>query len=184
MEYGVKNTLWFVTYNGMGGHPTLSFAPDLILPADTDSLGDAVGEIEFCAHVEPANGPSPETDFLMARFVDRVPTLPKAWFRRKKKRIEIAYHSHVGCAEDLLGGDFAAKKVPDVALLRRTCDEVAASLELLKTCVKRSDNFDVKRFLSFVDGKIVELSALDDAQVLHCLREAQTAERKRVESRP
>lgn len=176
----MKNTFWFVTYNGMGGHPVLSFAPDLLLPAESSAFGDAVSEVEIYAHVEPARGPLPASDFLMARFRERLPTLPKAWIRRKKKRVEIAYHTHVGCAEDLLGREFAAKKVPDVALLRRTCVEVAASFALLKTCVKRSDDFDVGRFLAHVDARIAELNALDDAQLLLRLKVAQAAERERV----
>jgi hypothetical protein len=121
----------------------------------------------------------PESDFLMARFHDRLSTLSKAWFRRKKKRVEVAYYSHLGYADDLLGGDFAAKKVPDVALLRRACGEVAASFVLLKTCVKRSDNFDVGRFLDSVEAKLAELNAIDDGRVLSRLKEAQAASRSR-----
>ena len=96
---------------------------------------------------------------------------------RKKKRIEVAYYSHLGYADDLLGGDFAAQKVPDVALLRRACGEVAASFVLLKTCVKRSDNFDVGRFLDSVEAKVAELNAIDDGRVLSRLKEAQAASR-------
>jgi hypothetical protein len=180
LEFSVRWTLWFVTYNGMGGHPVLSFAPDLLLLAGSYSFGGAVGEIEICAQVEPARGPLPGSDFLMARFQNRLPTLPKAWFRRKKKRVEIAYHSHLGCAEDLLGGDFAPKKVPDAALLRRAYAEVAASLPLLKKCVKSSDDFDIGRFLGYIDAKLVELNALDDGQLLRRLAEAQATERERV----
>jgi hypothetical protein len=157
----------------MGGHPVLSFAPDVLLAADSNSFGSAVGEIEICAHVEPARAPLRKSDFLMARFEDRLPTLPKAWFRRTNKRVEIAYHSHVGFAEDLLGGDFAAKKVPDAALLRRTCAEVAASLSMLKKCIKRSDDFDVGGFLGYVESKSIELTSLDDGALLRRLVEAQ-----------
>ena len=173
-------TLQFVTYNAMGGHPVLSFAPDLLLSADRNPFGDAIGEIEIYAHVEPAHGPPPESDFLMARFVERLPTLPKAWFRRKKKRVEIAYRSRLGCAEALLDGDFAAKKIPDFALLRRACGEVAESLAMLQSCVKRTDGLEVGRFLSFVDAKTVELSALDDGQLLRRLREEQAAKKSRL----
>lgn len=176
----MKWTFWLVTYNGMGGHPVLSFAPEILLAADSDSFGTAIDEFEVCAHVELAHGPTPGSDFLMKRFHDRLPTLPKSWFRRKKKRVEIAYHSHVGWAEDLLGGDFAAKKVPDVAVLRRACEEVAASLSLLKSCMKRSDDFDVGGFLGHVEAKTKELRALDDGEVLSRLSKAQATERERV----
>lgn len=164
----------------MGGHPVLSFAPDVLLAADSNSFGTAVDEIEICAHIEPANGPAPALDFLMARFQDRLPTLPKAWIRRKKKRVEIAYHSHVGFAESLLGGDFAAKKVPDIAVLRRASEEVAASLSLLKSCIKRSDDFDVDGFLRHVEAKTTEFRALEDGELLRRLSRAQAAERERV----
>jgi hypothetical protein len=174
----VKSTFWFVTYNGMGGHPVLSFAPDLLLPAEDNSFGEAVGEIESCAHVEPAHGPPPESDFLMGRFRDRLPTLPMAWLRRKKRRIEIAYLSHLGCAEELLGGDFAAKKIPDVALLRRACAEVAASFAMIEKCFKRSDDFDFERFIRYVDAKAAELTKVDDRELL--LRLARAAERSRM----
>jgi len=176
----VKWSFWFVTYNGMGGHPVLSFAPDVLMAFDRKSFGGAIGEIEIYAHIEPARSPLPTSDFLMARFRDRLHTLPKAWFRRKAKRVEIAYHSQVGCAEDLLGADFATMRVPDTGLLRRTCAEVAASLLLLAKCVKRSDDFDVGGFLGYVDAKILELSAFEDSELLHRLAEVQAAERERV----
>lgn len=176
----MKWTFWFVTYNGMGGHPVLSFAPHILLAAESDSFGTAFEEIEISAHVEPSYGPTPEADFLMARFQDRLPTLPKAWYRRKKKRVEIAYHSHVGCAEDLLGGNFAAKKVPDVVVLRQTCEEVAASMSLLKSCVKSSDAFDVGGFLRHVEVKTKELRDIDDIELLARLAKAQATERERV----
>jgi hypothetical protein len=179
-EFGVKWTFWLVTYNGMGGHPVLSFAPDILLAGVGNSFGSAIGEFEICAHVEPAHGAAPGSDFLMTRFRDRLPTLPKSWFRRKKKRVEIAYHSHVGSAEDLLGGDFAAKKIPNVAMLRRACEEVAASLTLLKSCLKRADDFDVAGFLGYVEAMTIELRALDDSELLSRLAKAQAAERERV----
>ncbi len=174
----MKSTFWFVTYNGMGGHSVLSLAPDLLLPAEDHSFGDAVGEIETCAHVEPAHGPPPESDFLMGQFRDRLQTLPMTWLRRKKRRIEIAYLSHLGCAEELLEGDLAAKKIPDVALLRRACAEVAASFALIEKCIKRSDDFDFERFIRYIDAKAAERTKVDDRELL--LRLAGAAERSRM----
>ncbi len=173
-------TLWFVTYNGMGGHPVLSFAPDILLAAESRSFGPAIDEFEIYAHVESAPGAAPGLDVWMRRFQDNLPTLPKAWFRRKQKRVEIAYHSHLGCVEDLLGGSFAAKKVPDVEMLRRTCEEVAAALPLLKSCMKPTDDFDVGAFLGHAEAKTIELRAADDDELLRRLSKAHAAEQDRL----
>jgi hypothetical protein len=67
------------TIYGMGGHPVLSFAPDILLAADSNSLGTAIDEFEICDHVEPAHGPVSGSDFLMTRFRERLPTLPKSF---------------------------------------------------------------------------------------------------------
>jgi hypothetical protein len=76
-----------------------------------------------------------------------------------------------------LDGDFAAKKVPNAGLLRQVCGEVAASLSLLKTCIKRSDDFNVVSFLGYVEAKTSELDTLDDGELLRRLTAAQARAR-------
>jgi hypothetical protein len=67
-----------------------------------------------------------------------------------------------------------------VLLLRNSYREVAAALELTRTSVKRSDDFDPGAFLSFVRARLSVLDGASDPDVRELLARLQDVERRRV----
>lgn len=176
----VKIDLNLVSYNGMGGHPTLSFVGDLLLGLPRPSFGTAVGQIEAYAHLD-SDGPTlPTLGPLRQRFRERVATMPQAWFRRKTKRIELAYHSRLGSADDLLERKSKRAGSEDIPLARRACAELAAALDAVRKRIRTTDDFDTVAFFEFLSGREEVLNAASDHEVLKWLRESQEVEGHRV----
>ena len=101
----MKTELWLVTYNGMIGHPDLAVAGDLLFGQPGPSFGGAIEGFELYAHVDHHGPPLPTLDSMLARYRERLATLPRVWFRRKRRLIEVAYHSRLGAARELLDGE-------------------------------------------------------------------------------
>lgn len=176
----VKIDLHLVSYNGMGGHHTLSFVGDLLLGLPRPSFGTAVGQIEAYAHLDSDGSTLPTLERLRQRFRDRVATMPQAWFRRKTKRIELAYHSRLGSADDLLKGKSRRTGSKDIPLIRRAYSELAAALEVVRKRVRPTDDFDTAGFFELLSNREKMFNAASDREVLKWLRESQEMERQRV----
>jgi len=94
-------TIWFVTYNGMFGN-SLSLIGNFLLWGAPESFGAAITQFELYARIPPTGPPAKTLDFLYERFNNSLKTMPRVWFKRKKRLVEIAYISNLGSAEDLL----------------------------------------------------------------------------------
>ena len=173
----VKTGVWLVSYNGLGGHPVLSFAGDVLLGPTVPHFGDAVVELDVYPHLPSGEPPPPSLADMSDRFRERLATLPRVWFRRKKRLIEVAYRSRLGTAEALAG---LAGGAADVSLLRDACAEITAALDLVRDAVKPCDDFDAQGLLSFARGRQSALERASDREVLEVLVALQEAERRRV----
>ena len=140
-----------VSYRQLGSHRALSGA--WLAPFENPSLsfGTAIEEIAAYAWVRPRNGPLPEFESLYDRFETNFPLVPKIWFRRKKRLVEIAYATRLGAEEDLLG-DPCLRLTP--SLFREGCEELTTILKLLRKSIKPSDDFDIDAFLAFSDQQL------------------------------
>jgi hypothetical protein len=173
----VKSGVWLVSYNGLGGHPALSFAGDVLLGPSVPHFGDAVVELDIYPHLPSGEPPPPSLADMSDRFRERLATLPRVWFRRKKRLIEVAYRSRLGTAEALAG---RAGGAADVSLLRDACAEITATLDLIRDAVKPRDDFDAEGLLRFVRGRQSELERASDRAVLEVLVALRESERRRV----
>jgi hypothetical protein len=177
---GVRISVSLVSYNAMGGHPALSFAGDLLLGRPAPAFGSAVRQIEAYAHLD-GDGPTlPTLEPLRERFRERVARMPQAWFRRKTKRIEVAYLSRLGSADDLIAGKPRRTGLGDVLLVRRACTELTAALDAARKRIAAADDFDADAFFAFLSSREKVIDAASDRDVLRWLREAQEAERQRI----
>ena len=77
---------------------------------------------------------------------------------RKKRLVEISYHSSLGSEEELLG-EPPVPLTPD--LLERGSREILQALTLLRRKVKRTDDFDIDRFLSYAESRLLTLPRND-----------------------
>lgn len=169
-----------VSYNGMGGHPTLSFLGDLILGSSAPSFGNAVTEIESYAHLDSANSPLPTLESMWQRFRERVATMPQAWFRRKNKRIEVAYYSQLGLADDLIQGRPRRARLEDVPLIRTGYRELIQVLEIVRKKTKAVDAFDATAFVDFLASRRSALDNESDDGIQKLVCHYQDVERQRV----
>jgi len=173
----VTTGVWLVSYDGLGGHPALSFAGDVLLGPSPPHFGGAVAEVDMYPHLPSGESPPTSMAAMSERFRERLATLPRVWFRRKKRLVEIAYRSRLGAAEALAG---RAGGAADVSLLRDACAEITDALELVRGAVKAPDDFDAEEFLRFVRGRQSALERAADREVLEALVALQEAERRRV----
>jgi hypothetical protein len=149
-----------VTYNGMGGHPALSFVGDFLLAGAPRSFGAAIETIDIYAHL-PHTGRHPRNLASMAvQYRKRLKTLPLAWFKRKKRLVEIAYASTAGTGETLLGRrPSVVRRAPFAA----ACREVISLLPVVQARLKRGDRFDMVSFASQLERRLRAIPATDSA---------------------
>lgn len=81
-----------VWFNGMGGHPAISYAGEFLLLGRSDHYGSAFEKMEFYPHI-PSSERSAHLETLWTRFDERIRDLPKVWIKRKLRRVEFAYMS-------------------------------------------------------------------------------------------
>ena len=167
----MKITLWLVSYNAMGSHPVVSLAGNLLIGSGT-RLGKAANQIEIYAHLASGGRPIRGLGFMMKRFRENLATLPKVWFRRSQSRIDIAYPSYLGTPEALLDDECQIRKRIDLSLLRKASVEITGALQLVKKCIKPSDDCSVDRFLASIAARHAELNGLSDRQLRRVLKAA------------
>ncbi len=117
---------------------------------------------------------------MWERFQQRLTKLPKAWFRRKKRLIEIAYHSRLGTAEELIG---SRADVDRVALVRSGYREVVQALQTVGRVASRSDHFNAAAFIAFLLARQAALDTVSDQMLAESLEALRESERQRVASR-
>jgi hypothetical protein len=176
----VKIYVNLVSYNGMSGHPALSYVGDLLLGLRAPSFGAAVTEIEAFAHLDDDGPPLSTLGDLQARFRLRLTTLPQAWFRRTKKRFELAYHSHLGNSGELMRIKGRPAMLEDIPLVRAAISELLAALAAVQTCIRATDEFNLPAFMGFLNGQGTDIQTASDEVLLGRLLRSQETERQRV----
>ena len=143
-----------VTYNGMGGHPVLSYIGHFLLLDAPESFGSAIAMVDIYAHFQ-SNGPPKQTlERLGDRFRARLKTLPLVWFRRKKCLFEIAYFSKLGDAEEM----FEKKSKPvSLSLFHDGCHEIVATLSMIRKRLNTADEFDYEAFDAHLQRRLSQL---------------------------
>ncbi len=165
-----------VTYNGMGGHPVLSYIGDFLLLDAPESFGSAITTVDIYAHFHSSGPPKQTLESLDDRFRARLKTLPLVWFRRKKCLFEIAYFSKLGDAEEM----FEKKSKPDsLSLFQDGCHEIAATLSMIRKRLKTADEFDYEAFDAHLRCRLGQLpSSISELRKL--LGEIKANEQQRI----
>lgn len=125
-----------VWYNGMGGHPAISYAGEFLLLGRSNAYGSAFDTMEFYLHI-PSSHRNQSLETLNARFDERVRVLPKSWIKRKLRRIEVSYVSQLGTEENLVG-----ERQPDFSpgQFSLACHEIVSAFNIVDSKIKRSDD--------------------------------------------
>ncbi|PHQ34791.1 hypothetical protein [Rhodopirellula bahusiensis] len=153
-ETHMEFNCWKKSYNSFGGSSLFSPIAGLLTVKLADSsYGDAVQEIDITANLRSRTGkPRRTLENLFKQFHEFIETLPLVTFRRKKQKLEIQFLSEHFSDQD----DIHSNASPDN--LHSAAQEVATALILVRKRVKKSDNFDVDRFLadatSLLESKI------------------------------
>ncbi len=116
------------------------------------------------AHLESSGPPLPTLEDLAERARAHRATLPLVWYRRKSRRVEVAFVSRVGDAETVFGRPAGTY---DPALVRAGYREFAAiTTALVGKRLKRTDDFDLAAFTAFLERRVAELDAASDSDLL------------------
>jgi hypothetical protein len=146
--------LWLVKYNGMGGHPVVSYIGDFLLPDSSESFGSAIETVEIYAHLASAGQPRKTLESMAESFRERLAKLPQTRFKRKARVFEIAYHSKLGDGEEML------KWQPDfisLEMFHEGCREIVTAVSLIGPRLKRTDDFDFRAFESYLRRRLDEV---------------------------
>jgi hypothetical protein len=147
-----------ISYRMWGSHRALSGAWLAPMSGPTVRFGNAISEIQLYARLVARNGPVNGLESLHDRFVASMADYPIISFSRKKRLVEITYNSSLGSEEELLG----EPPVPlTPVLLERGCREILQALNLLRGKIKRTDDFDIDRFLSYAESRLLTLPRND-----------------------
>ena len=144
------NLVW---YNGMGGHPAISYAGEFLLLGRANLFGSAFEKMEFYPHI-PSLHPNQTLLELHARFDERVRELPRSWIKRKLRRIEISYSSELGTEEDLVGERQSEFSPSQFSL---ACHEIVSALNIVERKIKPSDDIHWTELKSHFDGRLKQL---------------------------
>lgn len=155
---------WIVTYNGMGTGPSIKQCAGFLL-TNAPSFGSSVTQIEIYAHCRTRGRAVKNLDFMRDRFRARVLTLPKVWFRRKRKLIEVAYFSRMWSVEAMFGED---PPPLDLRSFRTFCQEFGSAMLMIEERVRPADNFNLAAFRLHVQERLSELP--EDEVGLHRLQ--------------
>ncbi|UQV43793.1 hypothetical protein KIV45_17915 [Janthinobacterium lividum] len=134
------------SYNSYGGHTTLSPIGDFLL-AGGGSFGDAIKEISITLHFRDS-GPAKKTlESLLETHNNFRLTLPKVTYRRAKSKVEIVIASEL-----MEGRDWTHSSTLSLPLFKAGVDEVINALGLLRTRLKRTDDFNLEKFLDHCEA--------------------------------
>jgi hypothetical protein len=159
----------------MGGHPAISFAGEYLLMGSEDSYGSSFETIEFYPHV-PSRLHDPNLGTLLDRFRERIRNLPRSWIKRKLRRIEISYNSHIGYKEELVGN---GQLRPSVTQFSLACHEVSAATDIVKNKLKNSDDFALDRLQEHFESRLRMLPKTE-AELQEVLQLLRLEDRKRL----
>lgn len=166
------NIVW---YNGMGGGRAASLSGDFLLLNSTQLFGKAFDSIELFAHV-PSKTIAPDLASLAARFDARTQKLPRVWLKRKLRRIEIAYNSKLGFAEDIVN---MTRPVASIEAFTIACHEIAYNIELLRGKLKASEDVELDALLQHFQSRMRYIPNSEDELVstVESLRKSEAGRR-------
>ncbi|GHA09474.1 hypothetical protein GCM10008090_19370 [Arenicella chitinivorans] len=142
-------------YNTYGGHRSFTLAGEY-LEYGMPEFGDAVDELEITLHFFQ-DGPAKKTlEQSHEDFHNNLECLPKCTFYRKKRRLALDFE-----AKFTTGYEIQKYKKPPIEIIpdwvRSTLDELIGQLPLIKSKIKKNDNFDFVSFEKYVSQKRNEL---------------------------
>lgn len=138
------------TYNTYGGHSTLTLVGKY-LELGAPDFGEAIETLDI--HVYFSGGKiSRHLESLSDQYHSYLAELPSTNFYRKKAKFELNFVSDLGSA-DLVSG----YGPPDLTLFTSSVKEVASSLQILKSKLKKSDDFLLEEFFAFLQLKVKEI---------------------------
>ena len=171
----MKISVHLVWYNGLGGHPAISFAGDFLLLGSSITYGSSFHDIEFYLHI-PSENRLPGLVFLSDRFDERVRELPKSWIKRKLHRIEISYNSQLGTEEGLCS---EKRQSFSSTLFSSACREIVLALNIIENKIKRSDDFQLDELRGHFRDRLQQLPKTD-LELQTILQQLRLEERKRL----
>jgi hypothetical protein len=174
-EIPVRLSVNLVWYNGMGGHPAISYAGDFLLLDGYNSYGSGIESIEVYPHI-PSSHRTQSLEMLHARFDERVRKLPKSWIKRKLRRIEIAYNSELGTQEELVGEQQLEFPSSRFSL---ACHEIVLALKIVESKIKSSDDIHWTELKSHFDLRLKQLPKTD-IELQTTLQQLRLEARKRL----
>jgi len=139
------------TYNSCGGHVTLGLVGSL-LEIDAPDFGSAITELEIYTLFKSTKPAKKSLEDYYQNFHESLSSYPTTVFHRKKQRFELQYFSQIATAEET-----SKYGPPQLELLLTFFQELREQLQILKRKIRKQDDFDVERFLQWVDDKEAEL---------------------------
>lgn len=134
------------SYNCYGSHTTLSPIGNFLL-AGGGSFGGAIKEMTVTLHFRDSGPAMTTLEFLMEAHNNFRSTLPKLTYRRAKGKVEI----HIA-SELMEGCDRTYSPTLSLPLFKAGVDEVINALQLLRTRLKRNDDFALEDFLDHCEA--------------------------------
>jgi hypothetical protein len=168
-----------VTYNGMGGHPVLSYVGDFLLLNAPGSFGSAITTVDIYAHVQSSGRPIKTLKLLADRFQKRLKTLPLMWFKRKKCLFEIAYFSKFADSAEIFERELQSVSL---TLFHDACREIVSVLLMIRKRLKTTDDFEIDAFESYLHRRLGQLPTRA-AELKRLLEEIKEREQQRIAAR-
>jgi uncharacterized protein YfeS len=157
------------TYNTYGANSSISLVGQFF-EFGSPHFGKAIEDLEI--HVYFKGGfAKASLESLFNQYHEFISQLPNTKFYRKKNKIVIGYLSELGDSE-IVNGFGAAK----FGLFVDSAKEIASQLKIIKTKIKKSDDFNYEEFMLFVGNKIDQLP--ENELVFSKLQETLATERK------
>lgn len=164
-----------VFYNGMSGHPAISYAGQFLLNAAGDDFAPDVKEIELYAHV-PSENHSESTQSMWQRFEERIDTLPLAWIKRRESLVEVSYRSKLGTEEQLVGEDRMASTT---TMFEKACVEVIEAFTFASVRLKNVEGIAWDKLLRHMSQRLNHVPS-NDSQLKTVLRALHAEEKQQL----
>ena len=158
------------TYNTYGGNTSISLVGHFFELGIPD-FGEAIKELEVHVYFK-GGAPKESLESLFKRYHGFIENLPSTKFYRKKSRFEINFLSELGGSE-VVSGYGPAK----YGLFKDSAVEVASAISVLKSKIKKADDFNCAAFILFIQNKINHLPKNEEEFIK--LQKALVADRER-----
>jgi hypothetical protein len=127
----------------------------------SDSFGTAIEQIDVYPRCQMRDPIIPGLEFMLHRFQEGLETLPFIRFRRKARLFEVSYASAWVHSDAMFGASKIELPPSEFDCLVR---EFAAALSLVRTRVKKSDDFNVDAFEAQLRRRVESLDQPDGSR--------------------